>query len=640
MTAVRLLTYIATGDGYVRRIPADDGGGSPPIQPGISDAGALPLGQASYDIPAGALFVSPSGSDVAAGTKAAPLRTLAKAVAKAPPGGTIVMRQGSYNEGGDTQAQAYTLGLTVQKPLTIQNYPGEQVWFDGSIQATDWTDEGSTWSTPYDRVFDHSPTFSHGQADGAGASTGAGGWFLTPDNPQACWPDMVLLDGVQLEQVQTLAEVGPGKFWVDSHDGKDSYWQVGTKLHIGDDPTGHEVRYVNKTKLCTVVNTPGPVTFRGVGIRRYATYNPGFGLCYVAAGTLSMENVHVEDTSASVIQLDTAPDCTFTKVTARRIGFNFMTGNKADRTVLDRIDLQGCNNAGWNLWGPATAAIKITKAQGVTLKDSIIKDNDTTAFWVDQTVADPHVIGCLIQNNTNRVVDFETASGAIFANNKIIHNGSYSIYIHDSDTTRCWNNTIMEDAWGVTGNGANNGTGTSTSIPILRVAQSKRRFDVAQYSYCIDTRLPSSYYTDHADHQWTVNHFEVCNSIMARCGVNTYAMLLAGNDGDSTRNPNRTWHDMTPKIDGNVYHWGANTPNYPWALAEGYQQPYSIFFDFASYQSGTGLDQHSTFTTIDPVEDDGTLINTALHGNALPLPADIAALIRQEPGSRHVGCYW
>src|SRR5438309_187585 len=48
----------------------------------------------------GSLYVAPSGSDSNPGTIAKPLRTLARAVAGAGPGDTIVLKDGTYgNEG-------------------------------------------------------------------------------------------------------------------------------------------------------------------------------------------------------------------------------------------------------------------------------------------------------------------------------------------------------------------------------------------------------------------------------------------------------------------------------------------------------------------------------------------------------------
>jgi hypothetical protein len=83
-------------------------------QPNTGDAGAATIGSTNYAIPAGALFVSPSGSDSAAGTEQEPLRTIGRAIAVARSSNTIVLRGGTYHE---------TVVVPQNKSLTIQSYP-------------------------------------------------------------------------------------------------------------------------------------------------------------------------------------------------------------------------------------------------------------------------------------------------------------------------------------------------------------------------------------------------------------------------------------------------------------------------------------------------------------------------------------
>lgn len=613
---------------------------TPIDQSPVSDAGSKPVGTANYAVPPGATYMSTSGNDTSGtGGANAPYRSLAQAISATASGGTIVIRGGSYNEGEDTQDQSYPKGIIVQKVLTIQNYPGEAVWFDGSVPVTgNWTQNGATWNTPYNQIFDRSPSTNHGVADGAGASTGAGGWYLSSSHPEACWPDMVLFDGVQLTQVTSLNDVAPGKFYIEGATTTDDYWFQGTKLHIGNNPAGHEVCYANKCKFMTITGSSANVTVRGIGIRRYASYQGGLGTIY-AGGTTTLENVWIEDLSCSFISTAGSSNDVMRKLTGRRIGFNFIGGNQCDDLLIDRIDVQQSNYRNWNLYGPAVGIIKVTKAQRLTLRNSIISNNNSTVFWTDQTVASPRVINCLMQNNTYRVIDFETSSDAIMANCKVINNGSFSVYTNDSDSTQVWNCTFAENGWGVTGTGANNGNGTSTSVPTFKFGQSPRRYDVSTYSYCIDPRQPSSYYTDYPEHQWTINSFTICNNVVAKAGVNTYSMIIVENGGDSTR-PNNSFATMSTTIDGNVYHWGSDKPSYPWALGKGYNNGYDIYQTFAAYQSAKNKDLNSTFATNNPLDNNYDLIDTSLHAKSVALPAKIATLIGQTAGSKRTGCFW
>jgi len=104
--------------------------GSPDMKrPGVADAAEVgtTVGTAQYPVPAGAVVVSPSGNDSAAGTAAAPYRTLTKAASAAAAGATIVLRAGTYHE-----------SVAVYKRVTIQSWPGETVWLDGSVPVNDW----------------------------------------------------------------------------------------------------------------------------------------------------------------------------------------------------------------------------------------------------------------------------------------------------------------------------------------------------------------------------------------------------------------------------------------------------------------------------------------------------------------------
>ncbi len=72
-------------------------------------------------IPVGAHYVSTSGSDSAAGTEAAPWRTVAKAVASVGPGDTVVIEPGSYGALGTTTS--FSSAGTAAAPVTFRGHP-------------------------------------------------------------------------------------------------------------------------------------------------------------------------------------------------------------------------------------------------------------------------------------------------------------------------------------------------------------------------------------------------------------------------------------------------------------------------------------------------------------------------------------
>ncbi|WP_142317414.1 DUF1565 domain-containing protein, partial [Bacillus sp. AFS017336] len=78
----------------------------------------------SYAVPANAIYVAPSSSGAQSGTKSNPYTSLQKAIDAAADGQTIVLRAGTYH-----QSAKVPYG---KDKLTIQNYPGEKVWMDGT----------------------------------------------------------------------------------------------------------------------------------------------------------------------------------------------------------------------------------------------------------------------------------------------------------------------------------------------------------------------------------------------------------------------------------------------------------------------------------------------------------------------------
>jgi hypothetical protein len=74
------------------------------------------------------LYMSPNGSDSAAGSASAPWRTLAGAVGKLKPGDTLYVRGGTYAN----QTLNWQVSGTASAPIWVKAYPGETPVFDGS----------------------------------------------------------------------------------------------------------------------------------------------------------------------------------------------------------------------------------------------------------------------------------------------------------------------------------------------------------------------------------------------------------------------------------------------------------------------------------------------------------------------------
>ena len=117
-------------------------------------AGAPAVGAAGYAIPAGAVFVSTTGSDSAPGTAAGP------GADHRPRAGAGPRRR----HRGAARRHLPRDGHHQQQAVTIQNYPKEAVWLDGSVPVTGWVQDGTSWRhdgwTPR---FDASVGFNQGR---------------------------------------------------------------------------------------------------------------------------------------------------------------------------------------------------------------------------------------------------------------------------------------------------------------------------------------------------------------------------------------------------------------------------------------------------------------------------------------------
>ena len=533
--------------------------------------GSLPVGQASYPVPSGALFVSPSGNDANSGSStSAPKRTIAAALKAARPGQTIVLRGGSYNE-----------SLSVPSTLsgiTIQNYPGEAAWLDGSVPVTNWTHSGSTWvSTGWTAQFDHSASFTKG--------SNAGG-FVLPQYPMAAWPDMVFLDGTQLRQVATPADVVAGTFAVD-------YAQH--TLTTGSDPTGHQLRASNRASALVVSATN--VTLRGVGVRRYADSLPTGGALYFARNGDAVENVVLSDLATQGISMYKS-DAVVNHVTITRAGMLGIMGYHADGSVVENSVITESNSEHFNK-APSSAGIKLDMSLNTTIRNNTISGGyDTHAIWTDGSTIGFTIVGNDMSGNGNSpVVQIEESARGIVADNKV-SDGTQGVYVFDTSDVQIYNNTFSHN-----------------SIGSVFVSQDERR--------AVNNGLANPICT------WVVQNITVADNEFQYNGP-SYGFQFYALD----KSTNRPASSMGITIDGNLFHFrSSNTDSMVlWGGTGGkgthYDTPSAL-----NSALGTGWNNQQVAT--------GALQAATVSGSqyARPLPSDVAAAVGKPAGTKAVGAF-
>lgn len=367
----------------------------------VGDRGTL-LGSAAYDPPAGAIYVSPSGSDGSAGSAANPVRTVQRGLALAPSGGTVVLRAGVYHE-----------SLTVQKKVTIQNFPREVAWLDGSSTITNWTRSGSTWSAPWGTFF--SP------------SNYAGG--IRSDHPYANYPGQMFLDGQPLRQVGSLGEVVSGAFYADA---------ASKRMVIGSDPTSKVATASDLTSALHI--GVKDVTLRGFGVRRYATTAQARAAILMDPAGGVFENLVVVDNSSIGLALSGA-NKTVRNVVVERNGMMGMGMHEANNSVVSRSILR-YNNYERFATLPVSAGVKITKSSNVKIDNNLVTDNYfASGVWFDMYSSVVKVVNNTLRDNGELQVNVEATKQGIVANN-YISGGRKGIDLRDVEGVVVANNRL------------------------------------------------------------------------------------------------------------------------------------------------------------------------------------------------------
>ncbi len=647
-------------------------GGSTPGGPGTDPEpteapqfGSVPVGAASYAVPtSNVIWVATTGNDTSGtGSNNTPYKTIKRALAVAPAGSTVVVRGGVYEEGGWTGDLASAPSVANDN-ITLQNAPGEAVWLDGSTPATGWTADttavpGKTiWRAPFVLTATRTPTQNPNYSDPDAVNYAS---FLVKESPIAHWNEMCLYDGVQLKQVATLAEVGPGTFYVEgagyakkfhaiTHEELASNYNfTSTHYVIGDNPNGHEVRISRYSRALNF--SKSGLTLRGIGVRRYASCLADSGTVYCGSSTmnnLTVENVVIEDISAGPGMQIGTNDSIVRRCTVRRCGLMGF-GISGDRATVERCRFTENNYRLFN-YGPYGGSIKTGRIEDPTIRYNWFESTKGHALWFDECSIRATVHGNLFTNNWGVGIIFEISDRIIIADNIIIDNGINSpvggdrrpwncpaILISGSNRARIWHNTII-----------------NPSVAI-KVTQDWRQPTGDPASFGRDPRRASSWYAQNCS--WNVTEFESCNNALIGCNGNTEVESTFYRTSGQTAPPSGSTAAVKPALPlstgfvagGNLYNRTA--ANRPTRFALTYVGP-DVKIHTSMENTGTGdYDPPVAWRTL-LTENGSRLVTSAgpwsnaetlrigTHAVApAAVPSDVAALLAASPwtGQQSVG---
>ncbi|GAA1831326.1 right-handed parallel beta-helix repeat-containing protein [Agromyces salentinus] len=385
-------------------------------------AGSSTPGSADYPVPADALFVD--GGARAGESSQEVFQTIRAAVEAAVDGATIVIRGGEYHE---------SVEVTATRGLTLQAYPGDEVWLDGSVVVEGWVADGSRWRhDDWTVALDSSPTFERGAPEDPEE-----GWtFVDHDHPMAAHPDQIWIDDVPLEQVADAARVGEGEFAVDLES---------QTLVVGSDPTGSDVR-ASVLPRALQLRSDG-VTVRGIGIRRYATSVPDMGSVTLERPGITLENVTVVESATTGVFVGAA-DANLRNLTVERNGMIGISANFADGLVVDRVAVLGNNTESFNR-APVAGGMKLTRSRDVRILSSEFTGNNATGLWFDQSCYTIGVADSRFDRNAGHGLFLEISARAVVVRNVMARNVRYGVKVNDTSDVILRHNLLLGNGWGV-----------------------------------------------------------------------------------------------------------------------------------------------------------------------------------------------
>lgn len=551
-------------------------------------AGSVTVGSASYPVPPSAVHVAPWGGDSAPGTAGAPVRTLARALVLAPAGSTVVLRAGTYNE-----------QVAIYKQVTLQNYPGEEVWLDGSTGVRGWVRDGSRWRHDgWTTRFDHSPTYTKGAPDNR-----AKDWqFINPNAPMAAHPDQVWIDGARQQQAASLGAVSDGSFFLD---------ESTSRLYVGTDPSGRTVTASNLPQAANI--RAAGVVVRGIGIRRYAPSVWHTGAVTLEKSDITLENVHVAEMSTSGVSIQ-AKGARLRQVTVSSSGMLGIHARFADDLLLSKVSARRNNLELFNV-APVSGGAKLGASRGVTVVDSNFSENYGPGFWEDLSVYDTVIRGSNFNRNSGDGLFLELSAKAVVFDSLFLHNQRDGIKVNNTSNVQIWNNTFV---------------GNSRSVWLVQ--DPRRNSDRSDQA--VDPRIS---WPD-PEMPWQTQDITFSNNVLGLQGGSATCVLCVEDYGHK-----ESAEAMRIRVNGNVYNRVSSTvPNWLTVWSRGAGNP-AVFTTLAAFRSATGQEARGLEVTgnsaISATGELSGQVQSQAGGTAVGLPGDIAKALGRSSGGSWLGAW-
>lgn len=591
----------------------------------------LPIDYSLSSLTGTVRYVAASGgSDSNAGTQGAPFATVAKAINVSAANDTIVVRGGTYREGGI---------ILNKSGLRLIAYPKETPIFTGSVAIG-----GGTWTTDGNYRYKIYTPMEQPKDGDQGIS-----WITNKENLNSATnyigasPDQVWINGVKLQQKPNLTDVTDSTFYVD---------RTNNRLYVSaTNATKADVEVTNKQKSIKLSATG--VIVEGIRMQRYAACLHSSTACQEsdlsidsAASNAMARNVEVLDSAYIGVKSANNNGVTLKNVTVN--GSNWMGINA---TLTQNVTLDGVVSNYHNSFqeftsSPQSGGLKTSRTWYTKVLNSDVSNNKSHGIWFDQSNYNMEVVNTTITNNTGAGIFFEISDGLLLANSYIANNGGdASLKLAGSSGIKLVNNTVVGSSRDLVGIyiDSRSQPGCSTDISKCNGAQSwssDRGAPGGQSLPATMTWMPSV-------DLWINNVIGYPSTTAGYCGGVTPVCAMLSRTEASVA-PEYTFHkadSLRPQtiMDNNVYVNTANTAIFRIKTSSS-TQAYTVP-QLTSYFGGTpvgipGLEDTSLSGT-SWFTSDGTptAALAAKHGEAYAVPSTITSKY-PALATKHYGVLW
>jgi len=356
---------------------------------------------------------SPVAADTNVGTRAAPLKTVSAAAARAEAGDEVLVRPGIYRE-----AVTLTRSGAPGRPIVFRSEVLREAVISGADVVTNWQREAVGIVS-----FPIPPTHTITELGG---------------NPQ--W---VYLDGLPLERADTRDRLIPGTFCQDL-DGRRVY----VALPEESDSAQVTLEYACREGLFFPDKPLDDIHIRGFTLRHNANWFRGRGPLRVTGQRWLVEDNHVQWTSYGGVQIVNSGACVVRSNLVEWAGCDGMGGSFNVDMLLEGNTVRYNNWRSFD-WGMEGGGSKFSKTIDACYRGNIVAYNFGPGLWNDGMSAGTIYEKNLCHDNAVRSIFSEINWDEVIQDNLVYNTGDPGINISNGPGIVIRRNVVFNCSIGV-----------------------------------------------------------------------------------------------------------------------------------------------------------------------------------------------